>query len=93
MEIKYRWITYYLRKINEMLSRGIALHDPQLISTYCKYEENICEIFEMKESFEKETGEKVIFYKNFQPDDQKEGIMDMLFGTLKGFHFLNCTRP
>jgi len=85
MEIKYRWITYYQRKINKMLAYGCSLNNPQLVSTYCKYEKHIYKIFEMKEKFQNETGEKVVFYQNFKPAKKKTGVMDVLFGTIKGF--------
>lgn len=68
-----------------MLAYGISLNDPHLVSTYCKYEKHIYKIFEMKENFEKETGEKVVFYQNFKAAKRKTGVMDVVFGTMKGF--------
>lgn len=88
MEIKYRWITYYQRKINKMLESGISLNHPQLVSTYSKYEKHVYKIFEMKEQFEKETNEKIVFYQNFAPVKEKTGVMDVVMGTIKGSLFL-----
>jgi hypothetical protein len=88
MEIKYRWITYYQRKINKMLEGGISLNHPQLVSTYSKYEKYIYQIFEMKETFEKETKEKIVFYQNFSPAKDKTGVMNVVLGTIKGFLLL-----
>lgn len=68
-----------------MLAYGISLNDPQLVSTYCKYEKHIYKIFEMKENFEKETGEKVVFYQNFKTAKRKTGVMEVVLGSMKGF--------
>lgn len=66
-----------------MLAYEFPLNNPQLVSTYCKYEKHIYEIFEMQEKFEKETGEKVVFYQDFKPAKKKNGVMDVLYGTIK----------
>ena len=91
MEIKYRWITYYQRKINKMLAYGFSLNNPQLVSTYCKYENHIYEILEMKEKFQKETGEKVVFYQSFELAEKETGVMDVYLEQLKVFFSFNVS--
>ena len=63
MEIKFRLMRIYKRRVDKMILNGDDLSASALLSWHRRYEKQLGDLCEIKERFEEGTGEKVVFWE------------------------------
>ncbi len=63
MEVRFRLMKAYKKKVNKLILSGELLSDSRLISWHSRYEKQLASLLELKKNFEEGTGEEVVFYE------------------------------
>lgn len=62
MEVRFRLMKTYKKRVNKLILAGELLSDSRLISWHSKYEKQLARLLQLKKNFEEGTGEEVVFY-------------------------------